>query len=67
MLIKFLDGTKREIVDLSNADLSNADLHDADLHGADLIGALNARTEFTSSSPGKRRLSTNISSKEVQS
>jgi hypothetical protein len=39
MLIKFLDGTSREIADLSGAALYDADLRGADLSGADLHGA----------------------------
>ena len=44
MLIRFLDGTSREVADLNSADLSSAnlsgaDLHDANLSGADLRGA----------------------------
>ena len=44
MLIKFIDGTSREIADLRSAnlrgaDLSGADLSDADLSRADLSGA----------------------------
>ncbi len=36
MLIKFLDGTSREIADLRGADLRDADLHNVDLRSADL-------------------------------
>jgi uncharacterized protein YjbI with pentapeptide repeats len=44
MLIKFLDGSTREMANLSGADLHGANLHGADLrgaylHGADLRGA----------------------------
>ena len=44
MLVKFLDGTSREVIlkpyaDLRGADLSGADLSGADLRGADLRGA----------------------------
>ena len=39
MLVKFIDGTEREIANLSGANLSSADLRGADLSGADLSGA----------------------------
>ena len=39
MLIKFLDGTEREIADLHDANLSGAYLHGAYLYGANLRGA----------------------------
>jgi len=39
VIVKFKDGTKREIADLSNADLSNADLSNANLSNADLRNA----------------------------
>ena len=39
MIVKFKDGTKREIADLSNADLRNANLRNADLRDADLRNA----------------------------
>jgi hypothetical protein len=39
MIVKFKDGTKREIAGLRNADLRNADLRNADLRNADLRNA----------------------------
>ena len=39
MLIKFLDGTSREIADLRSANLRGADLSGANLYGANLYGA----------------------------
>ena len=36
MIIKFLDGSKKEVADLRNADLRNADFSGADLRNADL-------------------------------
>jgi uncharacterized protein YjbI with pentapeptide repeats len=39
MLIKFLDGTSREIADLRGANLCDADLRGADLSDANLSGA----------------------------
>ena len=39
MFVNFLDGSKKEIIDLYGADLRGADFRRANLRGADLRGA----------------------------